>query len=159
MLSLSAVTIVLFTVVQATSGILQGLKKQWVPMATLLAGVCVKIFLNYTLIAIPQINIYGASLASITCYTISMVPNLYFVHRYTGLKAEPVGIFLKPTLASALMGVLVGLLSRWLPDGRLWTILIVLVGVAAYAAFALLTGAVQKSDLAPLLRRGKKGAE
>ena len=63
------------------------------------------------------------------------------------------------TLASALMGVLVGLLSRWLPDGRLWTILIVLVGVAAYAAFALLTGAVQKSDLAPLLRRGKKGAE
>ena len=159
MLSLSAVTIVLFTVVQATSGILQGLKKQWVPMATLLAGVCVKIFLNYTLIAIPQINIYGASLASITCYTISMLPNLYFVHKYTGLKAEPVSIFLKPTLASALMGALVMLLSRWLPSGRLWTILIVLVGIAAYAGFALLTGAVQKSDLAPLLRRGKKGAE
>ena len=159
MLSLSAVTIVLFTVVQATSGILQGMKKQWVPMATLLAGVCVKIFLNYTLIAIPQINIYGASLASITCYTISMLPNLYFVHKYTGLKAEPVSIFLKPTLASALMGALVMLLSRWLPSGRLWTILIVLVGIAAYAGFALLTGAVQKSDLAPLLRRGKKGAE
>ena len=152
MLSLSAVTIVLFTVVQATSGILQGLKKQWVPMVTLLAGVCVKIFLNYTLIAIPQINIYGASLASITCYTISMLPNLYFVHKYTGLKAEPVSIFLKPTLASALMGALVMLLSRWLPSGRLWTI-------PAYAGFALLTGAVQKSDLAPLLRRGKKGAE
>ena len=159
MLSLSAVTIVLFTVVQATSGILQGMKKQWVPMTTLLAGVCVKIFLNYTLIAIPQINIYGASLASITCYTISMLPNLYFVHKYTGLKAEPVSIFLKPTLASALMGALVMLLSRWLPSGRLWTILIVLVGIAAYAGFALLTGAVQKSDLAPLLRRGKKGAE
>ena len=58
-----------------------------------------------------------------------------------------------------LMGAMVMLLSRWLPSGRLWTILIVLVGIAAYAGFALLTGAVQKSDLAPLLRRGKKGAE
>lgn len=159
MLSLSAITIVLFTVVQATSGILQGLKKQWIPMATLLAGVCVKIYLNYTLIAIPEINIYGASLASITCYTISMIPNLIFVHRYTGLKVEPVHIFLKPLLASALMGLLVYLLGKWLPEGRIWTALIVVAGIGAYAAFALATGALQKSDLAPLLRRGGKKEE
>ena len=156
MLSLSAITIVLFTVVQSTSGILQGLKKQWIPMYTLLAGVVVKIFLNYTLIAMPNINIYGASIASITCYTISMLPNLFFVHKYTGLKMQIVDIFLKPALASALMGLLLYGLSRWLPEGRLWTILIVLIGIVSYAVFALLTGALKKSDLAPFLRRGKK---
>jgi len=32
----------------------------------------------------------------------------------------------------------------------------VLVGIASYAGFALLTGALKKSDLAPFLRRGKK---
>jgi len=156
MLSLSAITIVLFTVVQSTSGILQGLKKQWIPMYTLLAGVVVKVILNYTLIAIPEINIFGASIASITCYTISMLPNLFFVHKYTGLKVQLVDIFLKPLAASLLMGALVYALGRWLPDGRLWTTFIVLVGIASYAGFALLTGALKKSDLAPFLRRGKK---
>jgi stage V sporulation protein B len=116
----------------------------------------VKIFLNYTLIAMPNINIYGASIASITCYTISMLPNLFFVHKYTGLKVQIVDIFLKPALASALMGLLLYGLSRWLPEGRLWTILIVLIGIISYAVFALLTGALKKSDLAPFLRKGKK---
>jgi len=53
-------------------------------------------------------------------------------------------------------GLLLYGLSRWLPEGRLWTILIVLIGNASYAVFALLTGALKKSDLAPFLRRGKK---
>lgn len=159
MLSLSAITIVLFTVVQSTSGILQGLRKQRIPMYTLLLGVVVKIFLNYTLIAIPGINIYGASLASITCYTLSMLPNLYFVHKYTGLKTDVINIFLRPALASALMGVTVYLLGKWLPRGRLWTLLLVVVGIAAYAGFAFLTGALNKRDLAPLMRRRRKHTE
>ena len=60
LLSLSSLTIVLFTVVQSTSGILQGLRKQRIPMYTLMAGVAVKVLLNYTLIGMPGINIYGA---------------------------------------------------------------------------------------------------
>lgn len=159
MLTLSAITIVLFTVVQSTSGILQGLRKQRIPMYTLLLGVVVKIYLNYTLIAIPEINIYGASIASITCYALSMLPNLYFVHKYTGLKVDVVNTFLRPALATALMGGLVYLLSKWLPQGRLWTILLVVVGIGSYAGFALLTGALQKSDLAPFMRRRHKNTE
>ena len=50
LLSLSSLTIVLFTVVQSTSGILQGLRKQRIPMYTLMAGVVVKVILNYVLI-------------------------------------------------------------------------------------------------------------
>ena len=84
LLSLSSLTIVLFTVVQSTSGILQGLRKQRIPMYTLMAGVAVKVLLNYTLIGMPQINIYGAPIASLTCYTISMLPNLWYVCKYTG---------------------------------------------------------------------------
>ncbi|NLB91471.1 MAG: polysaccharide biosynthesis protein, partial [Clostridiales bacterium] len=45
MLRLSAFTIIFFTVVQTTSSILQGLRKQRIPMYTLMAGVVVKIVL------------------------------------------------------------------------------------------------------------------
>ena len=79
LLSVSSLTVVLFTVVQATSSILQGLHKQRIPMYTLVAGVACKIVLNYTLVGIPQINIHGAPISSIVCYTVSMVPNLYYV--------------------------------------------------------------------------------
>ena len=157
LLSLSSLTIVLFTVVQSTSGILQGLRKQRIPMYTLMAGVAFKVLLNYTLIGMPSINIYGAPIASLTCYTISMLPNLWYVRKYTGMKLDLKGILLRPALATALMGAVLALAIRLLPSGRLWTLVLVALGVCTYAAFALLTGALTRDDLAPLLRRFGRG--
>ena len=101
----------------------------------------VKVLLNYTLIGMPQINIYGAPIASLTCYTISMLPNLWYVRKYTGMKLDLMNILFRPALATALMGVVLALAIRWLPSGRLWTVLLVLLGIGTYAVFALLTGA------------------
>ena len=143
LLSLSGLTIVLFTVVQSTSGILQGLRKQRIPMYTLMIGVAV--------------NIYGAPIASIACYTLSMVPNLYYVHKYTGMKLDAGRIFLRPALATALMAGVVYACERLLPQHGVWTLLEVLIAVAAYGCFALLTGAITREDLAPLLRRFGRG--
>lgn len=157
LLSLSSMTIVLFTVVQSTSGILQGLRKQRIPMYTLMLGVAVKIFLNYTLIGMPSIHIFGAPVASIACYTLSMLPNLFFVHKYTGMKVDVWNIAGRSALATALMAGVLYAAVRLLPSGRLWTVLLVGIGVAAYAVFARLTGAVTQEDLAPLTRRfGKR---
>ena len=160
LLSMSSMTIVLFTVVQATSGILQGLRKQRIPMYTLMVGVAVKVFLNYTLIGMPKINIYGAPIASLTCYTLSMLPNLYFVYKYTGMKPDVMNVFGKPMLATALMAAVLYGSVRILPDGGIWTLIQIAIAVAAYAAAAVLTGAVTKEDLGPILRRfGRKGAQ
>lgn len=45
-----------------------------------------KIALNYTLVGIPGFNIHGAPISSLVCYTVSLVPNLYYVMKYTGTK-------------------------------------------------------------------------
>jgi len=157
LLSMSSMTIVLFTVVQSTSGILQGLRKQRIPMYTLMVGVAVKIFLNYTLIGMPAINIYGAPMASISCYLLSMLPNLYFVHKFTGMKADVWHVAGKPALATALMAAVLFAAIRLLPEGGVWTLVLVTIGVGAYAVFAVLTGAVTKEEFAPVLRRfGRK---
>lgn len=153
LLSLSSMTIVLFTVVQATSGILQGLRKQRIPMYTLMVGVAVKVFLNYTLIGMPQINIYGAPIASLTCYTLSMVPNLYFVYKYTGMKLDVINEFGRPIAATALMAAVLYAAIRILPDGGVWTLVLILIGIVAYVAFAVVVGAVTTNDLAPLMHR------
>lgn len=153
LLSLSGLTIVLFTVVQSTTGILQGLRKQRIPMYTLMAGVGVKVFLNYTLIGTPSIHIFGAPIASLSCYTISMLPNLFFVHRYTGLKVDVWNVAGRPIAATALMAAVLFAAVRLLPSGRLWTLMLVLIGVCSYAVFAFLLGAVTQEELAHILRR------
>ena len=60
LLTVSSLTVLLFTVVQATSSILQGLHKQRIPMYTMIAGVSCKIVLNYTLVGIPRLSIFTA---------------------------------------------------------------------------------------------------
>lgn len=153
LLSISALTIVLFTVVQATTSVLQGLGKQRIPMYTLVAGVICKIILNYVLIAIPGINIHGAPIASLVCYTVSLVPNMYFMLKHTNARMNWAGWIVRPGIATAAMGLCVFLLRELLPVNRLTVIVEIAFGVAVYAAAALALKAITKEDLRAFRRR------
>ncbi len=153
LLTMSGLTIVLFTVVQATTSVLQGLGKQRIPMYTLVAGVVCKIVLNYVLIAIPQINIHGAPIASLVCYSVSMIPNLYYMLKYTDSKMNWMGWIVRPGIATAAMGIVVFAMRELLPGGRLMLMLEVAVGVVVFAAAALAVKAITKEDLRAFRRR------
>ena len=153
LLTVSSLTIVLFTVVQATSGILQGLGKQRIPMYTLVAGVGCKILMNYILIGLPGLDIHGGPYASLVCYSVSMIPNLYFVCRYTGLSFNWRDWLLKPGLSALGMGATVFLLRSVLPFGRIFTLLEVGVGIAVYLMAALKLGAISREELSSVQRR------
>ena len=163
LLTVSALTIVLFTMVQATSGILQGAGKQRIPMYTLLVGVICKVTLNYILIGIPSVNIHGAPIASLVCYTVSAVPNLYFVSKYAAGRIPWKEIALRPLAAALPMGAAVWGLwrfiftDRFLHLGRAKLILAVavciLAGVIVYTVLAVAVKAVAKEDIPARLRK------
>ncbi|MDD6051085.1 MAG: polysaccharide biosynthesis protein [Clostridiales bacterium] len=153
LLTMSSLTIILFTVVQATTSVLQGLGKQRIPMYTLVAGVVCKIILNYVLIAIPSINIHGAPIASLVCYTVSMVPNLYYMLKYTESRLNWMGWIVRPGVASLAMGAAVWLLRELLPVNRLTLLLEVAAGVVVYALAALAVKAITKDDLRAFRRK------
>ena len=156
LLSLSGFTIVLFTVVQATSGILQGMRKQRIPMYTLIAGVAVKVFLNYTLVGSPAVNIYGAPIASLVCYTISTIPNLYYTYKHAHMRMDVKGTLVTPLLATGGMAITLWAGLRLLPQGGGWTALLILAGMASFVGFALLTGALGREDLTAFLKRTRR---
>ncbi len=159
LLHVSAMTIILFTQVQATSGILQGVGKQRIPMLTLLMGVVLKITLNLILVRNPDIGIHGAPIASLVCYTVSMVPNLYFSCKYTRTRFRADEVILRPLAASAVMGVSVYAVYRFLFGGdaglamgqfgrTLLTVAVSMaVGVVSYAAAAYVFRAFRTDDL------------
>ena len=158
LLTYSALTIILFTQVQATSGILQGLKKQRIPMYTLLLGVVMKVALNYTLVRIPNFDIHGAPLASLLCYTVSMVPNLYYVSKYSGLRLSVMDLLVRPGLATAVMAAAVWGLKRLIGFERLchslpMVMLLIMAAAFVYLVSAILVRAVHKEDLPARLRR------
>ncbi len=158
LLTYSALTIILFTQVQATSGILQGLRKQRIPMYTLLAGVVMKVALNYTLVRIPHFDIHGAPLASLLCYTVSMVPNLYYVSKYSGLRLSAGDLLLRPGLATAVMAAAVWGLKRLIGFERLCrslptVLLVIVLAAGVYLAAALFTRAIHLEDVPARVRK------
>lgn len=164
-LELSSLTICLFTMVQATSGILQGCGKQNLPLYTLAAGVACKIAMNYLLIGNPDINILGAPMASLVCYSVSMIPNLYFVRKYTGCKLNIKTLLLKPGCASLIMaGIVFALWTLLFGDTALQStlktllgvILCLLAGVGSYALMILKTGIITSDELPAGIRRRLK---
>ena len=156
LLTVSALTVFLFTMVQATTSILQGLHHQKIPMYTMIAGVSLKVLLNYLLIGTPGIDIHGGPIASIVCYSTAMIPNLFFCCKYGKMKFNWLDWILRPGLAAGAMGAAIWGLKMLLPAGRITTILLVVAGVLVYAAAAVLLKAVSKEDLSALLRRKKK---
>ena len=156
LLTFSAMTVVLFTAVQATSSILQGLRKQWIPMITMMIGVTVTIILNYILIGTPGIDIHGGPYASIACYGIVMIINIIYVCFHAKMKFRWLDWIVRPGLASAFMGMAVWGLKTILPGGRISTILCVAGGVIVFFVAAVLLKAVTKDDLSVIVNRRKK---
>ncbi|NLX82468.1 MAG: hypothetical protein GXZ04_01420 [Clostridiales bacterium] len=159
LLAISALTIVVFTLVQASSGILQGLYKQRIPMYTLALGVLVKIAINYTAVQQPDINIFGAPYASLTCYIISAGLNMYYVAKYARFKLDWQELLLRPGLATLIMGVLVFALSSLLGLRlyRSWLYMgaVILLAIAVYGIAAIKFGAIKRSDLPARFQKGQ----
>ena len=148
MLSISALTIFFFTHVQATTGILQGAGMQQVPMYSLVAGVAMKIILDYVLIAIPSINIYGSPIASIVCYGVSMMINYGWIFAKTGMKMDWGGVVFRPGAATLGMGIAVLLAMRVFDLGRgINTLIVVFIGVFIYIVLAFVVGALKREDM------------
>ena len=155
-LTVSGLTVVIFIVVQSTSSILQGMRKQRIPMYTLMAGVAFKILLNYILVGIPSVNIHGAPVSSLVCYTVSMVPNVYYVLKYGRMNFDWTGFILKPALATAAMSLALWAGRALLPSGRVYTVILVVLGIAVYAGAVFLFKAVTPEDLSALHLRRRK---
>ena len=62
---------------------------------------------------------------------------------------------IRPGLASGIMGIAVWLMTRFLPGGRITTILCVIVGILVFGAAAYLLKAITMEDLNAVRRRKK----
>ena len=74
------------------------------PILVMVVGGCLKIFVNYNVVAMPKVGIYGAPMGNILCFGLCLGLDLFLIARVIPRRPRYLEVFLKPFLASALMG-------------------------------------------------------
>ena len=98
-----SISVPFIIITQTTTSIMQGIGHYIRPIINLFIGCIVKVVLTYLLVPIPEINIYGAVIASIAAYTISTILNIISIKRKLKLKLKVNQTFIKPSIAAIVM--------------------------------------------------------
>lgn len=154
-LQLLGIASIFVCIMLLTNSIMQAHGKVQLPIYTMLAGGVVKVVINYVLVGNPDINIKGAPIGTLVCYSLIALVNLAIVSHMLEKKPNYLAIFAKPVLASAAMGATAwagyGLLSRVLPAGyagaALATLGAICAAVAVYAVLVIALRMITREDL------------
>ncbi len=98
LLAIMSPAIAPLSLVSITNAIHQALGYAQVPVKSCIAGCVVKIVSNLILVAIPEINIYGAAVSTVLCYMTIAVLNLRAVLKYGFVRLKLSDAFMKPVL-------------------------------------------------------------
>ena len=139
-MKVASLTVIFISLVQTMTGELQGIGKHRLPVYCLLAGGISKVVLNYFLLALPSVNILGASYSNIACYGVAGVLDLLLFMKYSGYRPEIKDVFVKPLACSLIMGAAAAgayKLFTHLRPGTVATVAAVLVGIAVYGVLVI----------------------
>ena len=151
-----SVGIMLLGLHQISTGILQGLGRTSIPVINMILAAAVKVFLSWTLTAIPTLGIKGAAMATVVDFGLAAILNMIFIYKYTGFALSFGGVF-KPAAAAAVMGAAVYGVITLTADWGAWAILAAMaVAVPVYGGVLLAVGGMGKDDLESLPFIGRR---
>ncbi len=153
-----AVVLVLMSVVQIQTSILQGAGKLYIVTPYLIFGIIGKIVTNYFLIAIPSINISGAIIGSIIGYLIPITLNYITMKKFLKVKLNIANLLVKPLVSSVLMGLavliiykVISLVLFFIPSSYFVNAVAafasIFVGAASYFVLLVLLKGISREEL------------
>ncbi len=90
LLFLGGVNLIFLSLLQVSSGVLQGIGKQVFTMKSIIVGCVIKIVLTCALVAVPQINILGAMISGGISYIVVFFMNYYQIRKLTHARISKV---------------------------------------------------------------------
>lgn len=163
LMEIGAVVIILMSLVQIQSTILQSIGKFYLATFYIVIGIVIKILINYYFIAIPNININGAILGTIVGYSIPLYFNSKLIKKSLKINYSLLRKAAKPFIASLAMGIiaftlryLLGLSTTNYILNSLFTLISMFVGISVYAFIIIYIGGIRKGDLNWLPRKINK---
>lgn len=157
-MTIGSFIIILMTMTQIQSVILQGINKFYFIVGSFSIGIICKIIANYIFVGMPKINIYGAIIGSTIWLIIPSIMNHIKIKKTMRMKLPLVRYIVKPVLASTAMALAILLIHqpvkfiyRFIEPSRLTAIPVVIisvgVGVFIYAYLMILMRGITKDDI------------
>ena len=131
-------------------GGLYGFGKVHIPAIALAIGGVVKLILNIILISNPGINILGAVISSIVCQVILFVICMYYLNKEIKLNMNLKDHVLKPTFASAVMGIIVYIVYKVIAGAlgnAISTIIAICLGAIIYLLLVIFMKMLTKEEI------------
>jgi stage V sporulation protein B len=137
-----AFSTIMLAAFQLSSAGLQGIGRPEIGMRNLIITGALKVVFNYTLTAVPALNIQGAAIGTIMAFFIGALLNLIALQRLTGIHYE-VGRLIKLGGLTVLMGLVVKLSYSLIVvevglSSHLTTVMAILIGMIVYGVGLLL---------------------
>ena len=136
------------------NSILQAMGHVELPVVLTLIGLCVKAVLDYTLAAVPRVNVLGGAVGTLVCYALASVLACIAIRRIAGVKIDFFSTLKKPFLASVCCGVAALLTHKaWcavLPESRFSALPAVFLGALIYVVFLLIARGICEEDIKAL---------
>ena len=146
----ASIGVIFLSLVQAMTGIIQGLGKPNVPLFNLFIGFILKVITLVVLTNIPSINIQGASISTVICYAFAGIADTAYAVRKAHINMNLWDVILKPVLSSAVMGAMVYMCFAFmnkLGHVTLGVLLSVTLGVCVYGILAIYLRMFSREEL------------
>lgn len=158
-LQILAVSIVALAIMRTLSSSLQGIGKMTLPVINLFIGAVVKIVITFILVGIPALNINGAAIGTVCAYLTAALLNYRGLRKHADVELDLKSIFVKPLLASVIMGVSAIVVYEVMyaihPSNALATGISIMLAVVVYFVMVFLTKAISREELT-LVPKGDK---
>ncbi|MBQ8663354.1 MAG: polysaccharide biosynthesis protein [Eubacterium sp.] len=166
MMILGAVSIVFYSISTLSNGILQGINRMIIPVRNAIIALVLHIVFLLVLMKVFDLHIYAVVIATAFFALLMCILNGIAVQKYSRYKLNVVKTFIKPAIASVIMGVIVWVVyhlgMKVIEVNAIWTIISILIGIIVYAVAIIAIKDFTEDELrnfpkgATLLRIAKK---
>ena len=142
--------VVFLGLMQTMNGILQGMGKPMVPVIALCVGMVFKIVISYTLTVMPEINVLGSALGTVTAYFIAAMIEIIYVRKAMNIKFPIKEFVIRPLITVLSMFIVVKLgygLLEGILGNSLATVISIGVGAIVYGVVLILIGGIKKEEI------------
>lgn len=161
LLAILGIASICVCMVSVSNAVLQAYGYQRLPIGVMVAAGSAMLLIDYNLVAVPSINIFGSPIGTLCCFTIAAAVDFFLIRRLIPSPPRFFRLFFGPALATAVMGV-----AAWgsyrlvhLVLGNTLSVLIaILVAVAVYAFLVIYLKLLSRSEL-KLMPKGDKLAD
>ena len=151
LLAALAVTVILYCLSTLTNAVLQGIGRVNTPVIHSVIALVVQVVGLIALLLYTNLNLYALVCANVIYSLVMCILNQISVRKHLGYKQEIMKTFIKPLIASLVMGaVAFGIyygLYMLVPVSRIVLLIAIGIGAAVYFVVILLIGGVNEQEL------------